>query len=156
MADSKENYQWDLWSDIVKSNQIQKHFNHTVTSQLVNLFSSLHIPQFSTSIPRSSDYLLPWSEPISSNHCTFVEKNRVGVREKRKNLIKGKWKSNKKKINVRKAMYPHVPSIHIEEISKQKQQFLHLHCQILKKENSINGYQILFNRWKEYNFKQKQ
>ena len=53
-------------------------------------------------------------------------------------------------------MYPHVPSIHIEEISKQKQLFLHLHCQILKKENSINGYQILFNRWKEYNFKQKQ
>ena len=42
-------------------------------------------------------------------------------------------KVTKKKRNVRKAMYPHVPSIHIEEISKQKQLFLHLHCQILKK-----------------------
>ena len=48
-------------------------------------------------------------------------------------------KVTKKKRNVRKAMYHHVPSIHIEEISKQKQLFLHLHCQILKKRK--------FNQW---------
>ena len=41
-----------------------------VTSQLMNLFSCFHIPEFSAAIPRSCDNLLSGGEPISCNYCT--------------------------------------------------------------------------------------